>query len=161
MVLSMTDNPMVTMSPIRIGRRWAPRRTPGGWGATGRAVIWDLVYRQSRFRPWRPSADAGRAVQAGQAGLGDALLLGQPAQQGRQLPALRSGERGADLAGVPGTGLLRLAELGPALIGQVEGVGTPVGGIAPALDQPALFQLVDQEDHAGGVEPHELPDGLL
>ena len=37
----------------------------------------------------------------------------------------------------------------------------PVGRVAPALDQAALLQIVDEEDHAGRVEAHQLPDGLL
>ena len=38
---------------------------------------------------------------------------------------------------------------------------SPVGGIAPALDQPQPLQLVHQEDHLGGVDPQQCGDRLL
>jgi len=40
-------------------------------------------------------------------------------------------------------------------------VGAPVGRIAPALDQPELFQLVGEEHHPGWVDPQQFGDGLL
>src|SRR6266576_395122 len=45
--------------------------------------------------------------------------------------------------------------------GQVQRVRSPVGGIAPALDQPQPLQLVHQEDHLGGVDPQQRGDRLL
>jgi hypothetical protein len=62
---------------------------------------------------------------------------------------------------VAAAGSLNLAERVPALLGQVQGVGAPVSGVPPTFDQAALFELVDQEDHPGGVEPDELAEGLL
>ena len=59
------------------------------------------------------------------------------------------------------SGGVYLAQRVPALGGQVQRVGAPVGGVAPAFDQAALFELVDQEDHPGRVEPDELAEGLL
>jgi len=93
--------------------------------------------------------------------LSDALLGGQTAQQAGQLDALGRRQRGADLVLMAVAGSLYLAERVPAFLGQVQRVGAAVGGVAPAFDQAALFELVDQEDHPGGVEPDELADGLL
>jgi hypothetical protein len=93
--------------------------------------------------------------------LGDALLGGQPAQQAGQLDAFGRGQGGADLVLVAATGGLHLGERVAALRGQVQRVGAAVGWVAPAFDQAALLELVDQEDHPGGVEPDELAEGLL
>jgi hypothetical protein len=93
--------------------------------------------------------------------LSDALLGGQTAQQAGQLDALGRRQRGADLVLMAVAGSLYLAERVPAFLGQVQRVGAAVGGVAPAFDQAALFELVDQEDHPGGVEPDELAEGLL
>jgi hypothetical protein len=93
--------------------------------------------------------------------LGDSLFGGQTAQQAGQLDALSPGQRGADLVLVAAARSLYLAERVPALLGQVQGVGAPVSGVPPTFDQAALFELVDQEDHPGGVEPDELTEGLL
>src|SRR5215469_520777 len=103
----------------------------------------------------RPGRDAGEVV------LGDALLGGQPAQQAGQLDALIPGQRGADLVLMTVPRGAHLAQLVAALRGQVQRVGAAVGGVAPPFDQAALFELVDQEDHPGGVEPEQLADGLL
>ena len=93
--------------------------------------------------------------------LSDALLGGQTAQQAGQLDALGRRQRGADLVLMAVAGSLNLTERVPALLGQVQRVGAAVGGVAPAFDQAALLEFVDQEDHPGRVEPDELAERLL
>ena len=43
---------------------------------------------------------------------------------------------------------------------QPQAVGAPVGS-APALDQRALFQLIEHADHRGAVAPHRLGEAAL
>jgi len=92
---------------------------------------------------------------------GQALLVGDAAEQAQQLAALGVGQRGAELLLVSADHLLGPAEHVPALIGQVQGMRTPVRGITPALDKPALLELVHQENHARGVQPEQLAESLL
>jgi len=114
-----------------------------------------------------------RGAAAGSAGPGARLLragqaVGRHApfgrdltQQADQLRALGLGERGAEASLVHGHYLLGLPQRVPAAVGQVERVRAPVGRVTPPLDQPALFELVHQEDHARGVEAHQLSERLL
>jgi hypothetical protein len=107
---------------------------------------------------------AGAAVQhrrAWQALRYQALLVGDAPQQGCELPALRPGQRGAELSLMIAHHLPDLLQHVPAQVGQVQRVRAPVGRIAPALDQAALLEFVDHEHHAGGVQPQQLPYRLL
>ena len=89
------------------------------------------------------------------------LLPRHHAEQGDELRTLVLGEPRGELRLVLLGHRPDPVHRGQALIGEVERVRAPVGGVAPALDQAELFQLVHQEDHPGRVHPDHLGDGLL
>src|SRR5262249_22867192 len=143
---------------------YAPVNRPGGVLWIGTAVgfpFWWLAtkYRCGRSRCPRWPATPRRGKPRERLGC-QSLLRRDPAQQDEQLLALLTGQAGRDAG-------LMLGGDGPhprqhrlARPGQVQRVRPPVGGIAPALDQPQPLQLVHQEDHLGGVDPPQRGDRL-
>jgi hypothetical protein len=91
----------------------------------------------------------------------EALLIGDPPEQAAQGFALFGRERRADgvvvFSGDLDDGLEDLA----AFAGEVERVDAAILGAAAALDQAALFELVDEEDEAARGEAEEGAQGLL
>ena len=72
-----------------------------------------------------------------------ALLLGDAPEVPRELLPFRFVERGAEIVlMLPRDADDLLQRLAPR-VGQVQRVGAPVARPVPALDQPALFQLVE------------------
>jgi hypothetical protein len=94
--------------------------------------------------------------------LSELLLGGDPGEQVVQLLPLGAGERGADVVVVRGSGRPEFVphERGP-LVGQVKGVVTAVVGVAPALNQAAPFEIVDEEHEPAGRGAQPAGDDLL
>lgn len=92
---------------------------------------------------------------------GEAGMLGDAPEQADELDALRRVERGEDrlVVGVcDGRGLGQEAS---RRRGQVDGVGTPVAGVPPPLDEATLFEVVEKADHRVPVDRHQVGELLL
>ncbi len=94
-------------------------------------------------------AGAGLAVAGVDSG-GEPLAHRDPFQELAQLRALGRAEASADVVFVGRARAGQLAHERRPGPGQVHGVVAPVIGVAAPLDEPALFQAVDQQHQPGG-----------
>jgi hypothetical protein len=91
----------------------------------------------------------------------EAVVGGQAGEQADELVALAHVEAGAELGLVLGGGIHDLAEHAAALAGEMQGADAAVSGNRPPLEQAALFEAVDERDHAAGWDLQRLGQRLL
>lgn len=97
----------------------------------------------------------------GQFGAGDAHVGRYARKQIEQRIAFSRGKTGAD-------GPFQLRSEGGGLVknlgasaGQMQPAAAPVGGMRPSLEQPFVFEVVDQRDHCAGRDAQPFGNRLL
>lgn len=88
-------------------------------------------------------------------------MVGDALQQRDELPSLGLVERRQQLGVVFVGGVLGSGQPGASVRREVHRVGAAVAGVAPALHEPALLELVDQPDHRVAMDPHSVGELLL
>lgn len=88
-------------------------------------------------------------------------MLGQPGQQRAQRRPVLGVEPGAHRVVVRPRDLADPGQQRVTGRGQVQGVQAPVVGVAPALDQPALVEAVDQGDEPARRRAEQAGQRLL
>jgi hypothetical protein len=106
----------------------------------------------------------GRRPVVAQSGVdagGESSVVGEALQEGDEVVAVGLVDPGEQLCFLLVGGALGAGKQVVSGGGEVQGVGAPVGGVAAAFDESAVFQIIDQTHHHVAVDAHGVGELLL